>query len=232
MYAHRGDSAHAPDNSLDAFARAVAAGADGIELDVRESADGILILAHDAEHPTLGALCDRAYADIEARDPNITTLRTALDQIPRSVYVNVEIKNHFGEPGFDRRRGIVAKTIAEIEAHDDPTRILISSFDPFAVSKARRVNPSILRGLLVTGRTHLGTALRWASRAGHVTVNLARSHLADAADDVVRRAAERDLGVVVWTVDDPDEMERLCRAGVAAVVTNDPSIGRRVVDGL
>jgi glycerophosphoryl diester phosphodiesterase len=231
VYAHRGDSAHAPDNTLEAFELAVSAGTDGIELDVRRSADGVLILAHDPVHPALGPLSKLAYDDIVRGDPRVTTLKEALDHIPREVFVNTEVKNHIGEPGFDRTRSIVADMIELIERHDDPARILISSFDPFALSKARRVNPDIARGLLVTGRTHLGAAIRWTRRAGHATVNLARTHLVEDPQHVVDRAADSGLGVVVWTVDDPDEMLRLFGAGVAAIVTNDPGVGRAAVSG-
>lgn len=232
VYAHRGDSAHAIDNSIEAFTLAVAADADGIELDVRRSADGHLILSHDAIHPTLGPLSKRTLDEIRDTDKNIPTLREGLSVIPRSVFVNVEIKNHRMEPGFDAKRIIVDETVTELKNHDDASRILLSSFDPFAVGRVRQIAPAISTGLLVSERTLLGLATRWARRAGHKTVNLAASHLVRDACGVVDLAAARGLGVVAWTVDEPNEIERLFRCGVTAVVTNDPAVGRAVVASL
>ncbi len=232
VYAHRGDSAHAIDNSLDAFAKAVAAGADGIELDVRRSADGVLILSHDPSHPELGHLHESLAADIRAVAPEIPTLAEAIGAIPPNVFVNVEIKNHIGEPGFDRRRSIVDQTLDELAGITRLDRILLSSFDPFAVGRSRRHSPDVARGLLVTARTSLRIALAWARLARHNAVHLERSHLFDDAAEVVTRATSQGLAVVVWTVDDPAEIEHLFRSGVAAVVTNDPTPAKVIADNL
>ena len=232
VYAHRGDSAHAKDNSIDAFGRAVDAGADGIELDVRRTADGHLILAHDPTHPDIGPLADASLGKIQSIDDSIPTLRQGLAAIPSSLFVNVEVKNHRLEPGFDALRLIVDQTVDEIVAHDDPTRILMSSFDPFSTRRARKILPELAVGQLVTGRTLVGAALRWAQRFGYQTVNVARSHIDESPETLVVEAARRGLLVAVWTVDDPEEIDRLFRAGVAAVITNDPAIGRQVADRL
>ncbi|MCZ7532324.1 MAG: glycerophosphodiester phosphodiesterase [Acidimicrobiia bacterium] len=232
VYAHRGDSAHAHDNSIEAFTLAIEAGADGIETDVRRSSDGHLILSHDATHPTLGALSKCTLDEIRDMDDRIPTLREGLSVIPRTTFVNVEIKNHRMEPGFDAKRTIVDETIAELENYDDSSRILVSSFDPFAVGRARQIAPAVATGLLVTGHMLLGVATRWARRAGHKTVNLAASHLVEDPRGVVNMAEARGLGVVAWTIDDPNEIERLFRHGVIAIVTNDPGAGRAVVDSL
>ncbi len=232
VFAHRGASIAAPDNSLEAFTAAVAAGADGIELDVRRSADGVLVLAHDAHHPTIGNFAEATYAEIVSAEPGITTLEEALRTIPRRVFVNVEIKHHRGEPGYDRRRTIVDDTLRLIREIDEPERIVVSSFDPFALSRARRLAPDILRGLLVPDGVSLRTAVMWARRAHHDAVNLHHRFLAEDAPSVVARVQDNGLATVVWTVDDPQEIARLFRAGVDVVITNDPQTARRVVDGL
>jgi glycerophosphoryl diester phosphodiesterase len=220
------------DNSLDAFAKAAAAGADGIEIDVRRSADGVLILSHDPSHPQIGQLHELSLADIRAVAPEIPTLSEAIEAIPSNVFINVEIKNHFGEPGFDWRRSIVDQTLDELSRITPLDRILLSSFDPFAVGRSRRRRPEVARGLLVTGRTSLRGALLWARLAHHNAVHLDRSHLFEDAADVVTRAAAHDLAVVVWTVDDPHEIEHLFRSGVAAIVTNDPAPARTIAENL
>ena len=232
VYAHRGDFAHARGNSLEAFTLAAEAGAHGIELDVRRSADGTLILAHDASHPILGPLSERTYVEIREADPMVATLAEGLAVIPRSMYVNVEIKNHRGQPGFDASRSIVDQTIAELKNRDDLTRILLSSFDPSSVPRAGVVSSGVLRGLLIADPTPNWVAIRWAKMGGHHAVHLPRTHLLNNPNKIVKRATRAGLKVVVWTVDDPDEIDGLFQAGVVAVVTNDPAVGRTVFDAL
>jgi len=232
VYAHRGDSAHAPDNSIEAFTLAVEAGADGIELDVRRTADGHLIIAHDAVHPTLGPLASCTLDEIRATDDRIPTFREGLSAIPPSRFVNVEIKPQPRESGSQPGRTIVDATISEIEAYDDPSRILVSSFDPRMVGRSRKIAPALATGLLVSDRVLLGVATRWAQHAGHRTLHLPPSHLGQDPGRVVAETEERGLGIVAWTIDDPAEIEKLCRAGVIAIITNDPAVGRAVVDAL
>lgn len=230
IYAHRGASIAAPDNSLEAFALAVEAGADGIELDVRRSADGVLVLAHDPTFPEFGHIARTDYADIAAAEPSIPTLQTALSAIPPHVFVNVEIKHHFADPGFERLRGIAVDTIRLIEKHDDPRRVVISSFDHGILTRSKKTRSDILRGLLVTKRTSSRFAMQWARLANHDAVNLEASHLRSDPAKKIDRAHRLGLAVVVWTVDDPDDMQRLISAGVDAIITNDPSTGRAVVN--
>lgn len=232
IYAHRGASAHATDNSLEALTLAVDAGTDGIEVDIRKTSDGVLVLSHDPTHPDIGAIADVTLADIRSGAPEIPTLAEALEVIPRHVFVNLEIKNTYTEPGFDRKRTIVSETLAQVERDDNLDRILVSSFDPFAVAHARKRYPDIARGLLVTERTKLWIGVRWAAKAQHAAIHLPRGHMVEDATGVVETASERGLAVAVWTVDDPAEMERLFSAGVAIIITNDPAVGRSVADNL
>ncbi|MEZ5176345.1 MAG: glycerophosphodiester phosphodiesterase [Acidimicrobiia bacterium] len=229
VYAHRGDSAHAPDNSIEAFERAVAAGADGIELDVRRCADGYLVLSHDPTHARGGRISARTLSELRSVS-EIPTLREALEVIPRHVFVNVEIKNHRTERGFDRSRTITDATIDEIEARDDPSRVLISSFDAGVVRRSRELAPHIATGLVVSRR--LSAAFGVARREGHRTVHLDAGHLARDAAGLVDQAGAYGLGLFAWTVDDPTEMDRLFHAGIVGIFTNDPAVGRRVADHL
>jgi glycerophosphoryl diester phosphodiesterase len=230
VYAHRGASAHAPDNSIQAFELAVEHGADGIELDVRRSLDGHLILAHDPAHPAIGPFAAATLEDIKSAVPEVATLKEGMASIPRSVYVNVEIKNHRMDPGFDRSRGIVDQALDELDEYDDISRILISSFDPLSTRRAKRVRPDVATGQLVTGRTLLTVALRWANRHRYQTVNVHHSLVEVDPERVVADARARDLAVAVWTVDEPSVMKTLFEAGVAAVMTNNPAVGRTVID--
>src|SRR6188768_3753377 len=91
VLAHRGACRQAPENTLNAFARARALGADGVELDVRRSADGVLLVHHDATAEPLGAFAALPFAEIRAARPSVPTLAEALDACA-GLLVNVEVK--------------------------------------------------------------------------------------------------------------------------------------------
>ncbi|MCB1247460.1 MAG: glycerophosphodiester phosphodiesterase [Acidimicrobiia bacterium] len=232
IYGHRGDSAHAPDNSLEAFALAVAAGADGIELDVRKTRDDVLVLSHDPVHPDAGRIDRVAAADLFARDPAVTTLDLALDAIPPEVFVNVEIKNHRHEPGFDRTRSIAVDTVTTIRRHGAESRVLFTSFDAPTMTAVSATGTTAMRGLLVARRMPVRMGIALAARAGHHTINVDRRLLDPAPERVVETASDRNLVVNAWTVDDPQVMRTLFDAGVVAVITNDPAVGRATVDAM
>ena len=88
VLAHRGASTHAPDNPLAAFRLAVEHGADGIELDVRYTADGTVVLSHPASVPGFGALIDHPFTDLRAALPNIPT-RDEMLAVTASLLLNI-----------------------------------------------------------------------------------------------------------------------------------------------
>jgi len=228
IYGHRGDSSRAPDNSIEAYTLTAEAGGDGIELDVRRTSDGVLILAHDSVHPTIGPLSEANFAQIRDEDPLIPTLEEGLAAIPPDMWINVEIKNWKSESGFDRTRSIVDQTIARLIEIDDPSRMLISSFDPFAMIRAKRVAPSIARGQLVWTNTALSLGLWWTRIVGHQSVNLPAAYVVDDPESIVHRARRFGLAVMVYVIDDPDIMRRLFSAGIDMIVTNDVGTGAAV----
>ncbi len=232
IYAHRGDSSRAADNTLEAFELAVDAGADGIELDVRRTADGVLVLSHDPATPTIGRI-DRATFDMmRDLDPTVPTLEEALSEIPTGMLVNVEIKNSRAERGYDSELTIVDAVTTELRNFANPDRFLITSFDAATAAKAKESGPEFGTGLLVAEVTRLATGLRNAASARHETINVNRRHLRKNAAEAVDRARSMDLDVVVWTVDDPDEIHQLAVAGVSAIITNTPLGARKVIDAL
>src|SRR3954451_12355655 len=92
VLAHRGAARVAPENTLEAFEAAGALGADGVELDVHRTADGALVVHHNADARGLGVLAERPAAEIRAARPEIPTLEEALDACA-GMLVNIEVKN-------------------------------------------------------------------------------------------------------------------------------------------
>ncbi|MFN8025509.1 MAG: glycerophosphodiester phosphodiesterase family protein [Acidimicrobiia bacterium] len=95
VLAHRGSRLREPENTVSAFARAMSEGADGVELDVHRTADGELVVCHDAASPA-GVVSDMTLAEVQRAFPLVPTLAAALDACAGGL-VNVEIKNLPGD---------------------------------------------------------------------------------------------------------------------------------------
>lgn len=231
VWAHRGDSAHHTENTLAAFAAAIAAGADGIEFDVRLTADGMPVIFHDE---TLRRLADREgsverltlaeLARVRLRgDHAVPTLRATLEACP-NVALNVELKVDRVGRGWGLVQA-VAKVLADEPV---PDRLIVSSFDPIALAMMRTVAPRLARGVLF----HRDQP--WLVRRGAAAYALAPTAvhpdraLVDAAS--VRRWHARGWLVNVWTVDEPVELRRLQALGVDGVFANDPAAARAVLE--
>jgi glycerophosphoryl diester phosphodiesterase len=232
VYAHRGDRSRAPDNTIEAYRLAVEAGTDGVELDVRRTKDGVLIVSHDDRSPDLDPFASLSFSDVRELAPHVPTLREAMDAIPRRVFVNVEIKNFPYDAGFDEDRTIVDETLDALRAFDDPNRILMSSFDPMSMQRVGEVGPEFLGSLLVLMTVPLDPGIAEARKLGMDAVNPHSSHLGDTATEVMGEINEAQLRAVVWGVNTASEVTMMANAGVAAIITDDPGMAREVIDHL
>lgn len=215
---HRGASAHAAENTLAAFRLAVAQGADGVEIDVRRSADGALVLHHDAN------LSDGRLVGATLRSdlpPSVPTLGEVLAAGPW--FVNIELKNDPEEPGYDADGRLVRDVVAEVEAHGAGGRVLLSSFDWETVCRVRAVAPELAVGWLVWTGTE-GAPAAWVARARDAGMQAINPQDALVDAELVAAAHGAGLAVNVWTVDDPHRLRALACLGVDAVITNDPAV--------
>ena len=105
MLAHRGACRRAPENTLEAFRVARELGADGVELDVRRTRDGVLVLSHDPVVEGFGLLVEHPFAKLRAAVPSVPTLEEAFDVLA-GLIVNVEIKCFPTEPDADPERRV------------------------------------------------------------------------------------------------------------------------------
>ena len=228
IYAHRGDRSRADDNTIDAFTLAVDAGAHGIELDVRRTSDGVLVLSHDPQLGDLPPICRLAFDDLHDARPEIPTLADALAHIPPHVFVNVEIKNAVHEPDFDASRSIVEQAIDVVRRKDDPSRVLLSSFDPEAMRSSSQ-RAGILRGLLITSGIPLDAAISLATELGVDAIHPPYATFAIDPNRAVANARRSGLAVVVWDANARVEIEVAAAAGVDVIITDDPAMARAVV---
>jgi glycerophosphoryl diester phosphodiesterase len=220
VIAHRGASVACPENTIAAFERAVAMGADAIELDVRRCGDDHLVIHHDAHLADGRAIRGTVRAELP---PEIPDLTSALDTCDGTV-VNIEIKNDRHEPDHDPTNWVAARVAAELERRGPDDRWLISSFDPGTVAVCRRLLPNVPTALLTDTAT--AADAQRAARGGHVAI-----HPWEAAVDgaFVRTAHGLGLVINVWTCDDPDRMRVLIGWGVDGICTNVPDVAIAVL---
>lgn len=220
VWAHRGDSAYFPENTLVAFESAAAKGADAIELDVRFDADKHVCVFHDkdlqrlcGQPGTLETTPTSARKQLRVKGEGIPLLRDVLDAI--DIEIDIEIK----APKAGRMGRLVdatAKVIADAGRSD---RILVSSFDPIALVQFHQAMPDIACGYLFSDDQPLPLRKGWVGNWTGASVVHPQHTLCTA--EAVARWHRAGMPINAWTVDDRDELLRLAALGVDGVFTND-----------
>ena len=218
---HRGASARAGDNTLEAFRLAVEQGADGVELDVRFTSDESVVLSHDPTIAGFGVIAGRTFVELRAEFPQVPTLDEAA-AVLGDVIINVEIKNDPSDPDFDPDHRMADHVASWITAGDRYGRCVVTSFNPDTMARVRFVDERIVTGQLLDRTADLADDIPAAAAAGHSYVAVHKRLVRANPAKAVRLAAENDLGVVVWTVERHRALNKLREAGVAAVIANDP----------
>lgn len=222
VFAHRGWHETHRENTVDAFRAAVELGVDGIELDVRRTADARFVVHHDAHLEDGRNLVDLATSDLPGWLPS---LDDALDAC-RGVIVNIEIKNDEKEPDFDTEQLVAGEVCRVVAARGWHDRVVVSSFNLDTIDAVRAADAAIPTAWLVID-----------PRAGAAATAAAHGHrglnpfflLADRA--LVDESRAAGLVVTPWTVDDPHKMLELAGWGVAGVITNVPDAAISVLRG-
>lgn len=226
---HRGARQVALENTVEAFVAAAALGADGVELDVHRTADGGLVVHHDADARGLGILAQRTAADIRAVRPEIPTLEEALEAC-LGMLVNIEVKNLPGDADYDATEGVAAAVVELLRRREGRDEVIVSSFNLESVDRVRALDRSIATGFLTLVGMDPIDGVEVAHAHGHRAVHPdVRSLRGQAAGATVAGAHAHGMAVNVWTVNDEDEMRRLAAAGVDALVTDVPDVARRVL---
>lgn len=231
---HRGASAIATENTLGAFRRAAADGADGVELDTFLCGTGEPIVFHDAD---LRRLADRperverlplpALREVRLRGgEGVPTLEEALDAC-RDLLVNVELKT--SGRGDARLGELIARVATVIDRAAAAERILVSSFSPVAIWRWRRARPRIRAALLLDPRAPRPLREGWSLSVLRAFGVNPGDRLCDARR--MARWRRRGYAVAVWTVDAPARVRELAALGVDAIISNDPAAARAALAG-
>lgn len=238
VIAHRGSSAQAPENTLPAIRRAIAAHADYVEFDVQRTKDHRLVLLHDL---TLARTTNVAsvfpgragdpigsftLAQVERLDagswmgPGFGGTRVpTLDQVltavaPSHTNVLLELKNPGHYPGYE------AQVARELAAHHlGPSRVVVHSFDPSALHEFHRAAPAIPLSVLLAGEASDPGRYQWAQAVEPEVGNF--------GEYFVDRARADGLNVFAWVTNGSRQMEQLADWGVNGVETDRPNVARR-----
>jgi glycerophosphoryl diester phosphodiesterase len=221
---HRGAPRVARENTPAAFAAAVAAGAGWVELDVRRSADDVLVVHHDPATAEGVVLVTRPAATLT--ELGVATLEHVLLTLPPGIGVDLEVKNLPGQPDYDDDNGVAGLLAALLDrlpaASGRGRPLLTSSFNPLTVQALAETLPEVPTGLLHAATLDVAAAAELAAEFG---AGVLCSHEDADGLDAATLAEVHAAGyaVLVWTVDDPQRARGLAAAGVDAICTNDPA---------
>ncbi len=230
VFAHRGASGYAPENTLPAFELAANMGADGVEFDIQITADGRLIVHHDRDlgrtEAAVGPLCAWRYADLRALDvgawfdarftgARMPAPEEVVEAVGDRLLLNFELVND-----SYRLDGVEDATVQLFRRLNLFDRAMVSSFNPRILWAVRRQEPRIALGAL------WGGVSPWHLRAGWWRTLVGADALHPSHDLVtlgfIARAHARGLRVHTWTVNDPAEAHRLSDLGVDMLMGDHP----------
>lgn len=227
IIAHRGASAHAPENTMAAFQLALDQGADGIELDVMLTKDNRIAVIHDdtVNRTTNGSgrVRDMTLAELQALDAGegekIPSLDEVLDRYGGRFLINIELKNYSSV--LDSLPTEVAKVVKSSGLIES---LLISSFNPFNIARFRKQIPEAVLGLI----TQPNQAQHWMWRL--FKYDALHPHFSDVDQVLVSALHARNRQVNAWTVDEAEEIRRLASLNVDSIITNDPKHARGILE--
>jgi glycerophosphoryl diester phosphodiesterase len=221
VIAHRGSAQQERENTIAAFLRAKELGADGVEFDVQMTVDEMLVIHHDAEIPDIGFI---SQLSSEALPPWIPTLSEALIAC-EGMSVNAEIKC-FEEGNLGFKETIVERLAEGVHGADTPPDLLVSSFDHGVLAEVRRQAPSVATGALIAPGRGIVSVLERLSSQG---ISAVHPFVLSVLESDVTEAHRQGLKVNVWTVNGPDDLERMSNFGVDSVITDDVQLARKVL---
>jgi glycerophosphoryl diester phosphodiesterase len=245
IIAHRGASALAPENTLAAFRRAIADGADGVEFDVRLARDGVPVVIHDASLVRTAHVdqrvadltseqlsridagswfnsAHRAHARSDFVTEGIPSLRTALEvlnKIKGPIYIELKC-------GTDVEASLLVEAVCR-EIKDSPLleRIIVKSFHLGVIPRAQAILPGIQTAVLFAPQVM--RLLRKEKYLINIALELGADHLSLhktlVSGKLIRKAEKYGMPVTVWTVNSSRWIPRAVKQGLFAVITNDPS---------
>lgn len=237
IFAHRGASAHAPENTIAAFKMAAGHGADAIELDAKLSSDGHVVVIHDQTvdrtTPASGRVNEMTAYELTNLDAGshfdsafqgepVPTLEEVFYIFGHQTLINVELTNYASL--LDALPLKVAQLVVQYHLQD---QVLFSSFNPFTLIRARRLLPEVPIALLSLSGRQGFWARSWPGRL--LKYQALHPELDDTTPDLVKAAHRRGQRVHAYTANQVEDMRRLFKMQVDGIFTDDPQLARQLL---
>lgn len=236
VFAHRGASAQAPENTLAAFQLALEQNADGIELDVHLSADGEVVVIHNSriDHTTngKGAVRKLSFQNLRKFDAGswfspdfagerIPSLNEVLNLVKDKLITNIELKSS-GFPGDQ-----LPKKVSEVLKHHGlEKKIVFTSFSPWALFKIKKLLPEVSIGLLTLPGL-LGTIVRMIFGGSKKYYSI-HPHFSSVTPKMLRQVKIKGKKVIAYTVNESEDIRRLFAEGIDGIITDNPELGMKI----
>ncbi|WP_417397105.1 glycerophosphodiester phosphodiesterase family protein [Gimesia chilikensis] len=229
VMAHRGASKTAPENTMAAFQAAIDEGADWIELDVQESADGKVVVIHDsdlmklsrnplkvwdAKQDDLAGIDIGSWLDPKFNAERVPLLSDVLQLCKDKVGVIIELKYYGHDEQLEQR------VVDVVEAAGMADQVMIMSLKPEGVAKTKALRPDWKCGVLLSV---------YAGNLKEIKADFLAVNANFASRTFVKRAHAAGKEVFVWTVDDPAMMSQMMNRGVDGLLTNVPAVAKQVI---
>jgi len=213
---HRGAKAYAPENTIQSFSKAIDMGVDAVELDVRMTKDGALVVIHDEKVDKTtngkGKVSELSLREVKkletAKGEKIPTLKEALNFLDRKVKILIELK----EEGYEKK---VYDLIKNKGLNDN---VIIVSFKEEALRNVRELDPEIETGFIYA-RFQKPLDKAFELKANYVLPLYHFTHTED-----VEKAHDKGLKVIVWTINKKEKIEEFVKKGVDGITSDAPDI--------
>jgi len=238
IFAHRGSSKYAPENTLAAFELAVQQGADAIELDAKLTADDQVVVIHDQtvdrttsstgrvkemKFSELHNLDAGSHFDVAFEGETIPSLGEVFEAVGKKIFINIELTNY-----SSMTDGLPEKVAQLIKKHNLASWVMFSSFNPIALIRARLILPSVPIGLLAL----VGERGAWArSRWGKLlTYQALHPNYQDITEELVEKLHKQGRRVHPYTVNQADDMRNIFQLDTDGIITDDPILAESVLN--
>ena len=230
--AHRGSSSGAPENTMAALEKAVEEMADRAEIDVQETADGVIVLCHDTSLKRVAGV-NKKVSDLtleqikkldvgswfssEYQGEQIPTLEEVMEYAKGKIDLNIEIKN------LGNSSGLPEKVIELVEKHEMQEQCVITSTNRFYLKRVKAVNPEIRTGYIISAA--------YGNFYSDEFIDLISIRSSFVTERMIESAHEAGKAVHAWTVNGKVEMERLKQLEVDDMITDRPVLAREILYG-
>ena len=234
IWAHRGASGTMPENTLEAFWKAVEFQADGVELDIQYTKDKQIVVCHDetlertsngtgfVKDHTLEELkqLDFSKTHPEAGVVRIPTMKEVFELLkPTNLTINIELKTGiFDYTGIEED---ILKLTKEMGFED---RVIYSSFNHYSVMRVKEIAPEIKCGLLE--ESWLFNAGEYVAKSG---VECFHPFYKNMTKELAAEVKSHGLEINTWTANEEDEILELIRNGVDGIISNEPELVKKVI---